>query len=290
MQCMDLIRVQWWENNMQRYTVVQKSDFMKPVYFSLVIAPCKLEHLLVAYEFLIHIVGIQLNIISENDPFLIFLVVARSFCKKHRPVQTCSTRPTLPLCCSICLEPIDAVLSYSVLKCPACHGSWFHRSCVQVVYNTHTYIYRSFSGMLLRTLNNRNNSPFLLLSFRHTMLQCFSSNVLYATTKTSFSKKCSEWEYTFQKGIVLWFINCSGLFTSNSLFTDFHLYLLETHHGNWRKMHMGSYYKCTSTVMLWNVVAIKDAVTVHSQGKQKETFSICEPNVNVYHISTVLLV
>ncbi|KAM9465715.1 LOW QUALITY PROTEIN: G2/M phase-specific E3 ubiquitin-protein ligase [Clarias gariepinus] len=54
-----------------------------------------------------------------------------SFCRKHRPTQTCSSTPTLPLSCSICLEPVEPVLSYSVLKCPACHGSWFHRECVQ---------------------------------------------------------------------------------------------------------------------------------------------------------------
>ncbi|XP_049319618.1 G2/M phase-specific E3 ubiquitin-protein ligase [Astyanax mexicanus] len=59
-----------------------------------------------------------------------------SFCKKHRPTQTCSSVPTLPVCCSICLEHIEPVLSYSVLKCPACHGSWFHRNCVQ--YQAHS--------------------------------------------------------------------------------------------------------------------------------------------------------
>lgn len=63
---------------------------------------------------------------------IISVVVVRSFCRKHRPTQTCSSTPTLPLSCSICLEPIEPVLSYSVLKCPACHGSWFHRDCVQV--------------------------------------------------------------------------------------------------------------------------------------------------------------
>ncbi|XP_053538801.1 G2/M phase-specific E3 ubiquitin-protein ligase isoform X1 [Ictalurus punctatus] len=54
-----------------------------------------------------------------------------SFCRKHCPTQICSSSPTLPLSCSICLEPIEPVLSYTVLKCPACHGSWFHRACVQ---------------------------------------------------------------------------------------------------------------------------------------------------------------
>ncbi|KAA0711219.1 G2/M phase-specific E3 ubiquitin-protein ligase [Triplophysa tibetana] len=54
-----------------------------------------------------------------------------SYCKKHAPIQTCVSSPSLPLSCSVCLEPIEPVLSYNVLKCPACHGSWFHRACVQ---------------------------------------------------------------------------------------------------------------------------------------------------------------
>uniref|UniRef100_A0AAR2JRV2 PHD-type domain-containing protein n=1 Tax=Pygocentrus nattereri TaxID=42514 RepID=A0AAR2JRV2_PYGNA len=67
----------------------------------------------------------------EREFIFQFTDLFPSFCRKHRPTQTCSTSPTLPLCCSICLEPIEPVLSYSVLKCPACHGSWFHRNCVQ---------------------------------------------------------------------------------------------------------------------------------------------------------------
>ncbi|XP_051578976.1 G2/M phase-specific E3 ubiquitin-protein ligase-like [Myxocyprinus asiaticus] len=54
-----------------------------------------------------------------------------SYCKKHAPTQTCASSPSLPLSCSVCLEPIEPILSFNVLKCPACHGSWFHRDCVQ---------------------------------------------------------------------------------------------------------------------------------------------------------------
>ncbi|XP_073683462.1 G2/M phase-specific E3 ubiquitin-protein ligase [Garra rufa] len=54
-----------------------------------------------------------------------------SFCKKHAPSQSCVSSHSLPLSCSVCLESIEPVLSYNVLKCPACHGSWFHRNCVQ---------------------------------------------------------------------------------------------------------------------------------------------------------------
>ncbi|KAL0969735.1 hypothetical protein UPYG_G00231580 [Umbra pygmaea] len=56
-----------------------------------------------------------------------------SFCKNHSPTQSLpvSSCVSEPLCCSVCLDPIEPVLSYYVLKCPACHGSWFHRECVQ---------------------------------------------------------------------------------------------------------------------------------------------------------------
>ncbi|XP_066539581.1 G2/M phase-specific E3 ubiquitin-protein ligase isoform X2 [Hoplias malabaricus] len=67
----------------------------------------------------------------EQEFIFQFTDLFPSFCKKHRPTQSCSISPTLPICCSICLENIEPVLSYSVLKCPVCHGSWFHRKCVQ---------------------------------------------------------------------------------------------------------------------------------------------------------------
>ncbi|XP_076834294.1 G2/M phase-specific E3 ubiquitin-protein ligase [Brachyhypopomus gauderio] len=67
----------------------------------------------------------------EEEFIFQFTDLFPSFCKKHCPTQTCSTSPSLPLSCSICLEPMEPVLSYSVLKCPACLGSWFHRDCVQ---------------------------------------------------------------------------------------------------------------------------------------------------------------
>ncbi|XP_053700466.1 G2/M phase-specific E3 ubiquitin-protein ligase isoform X1 [Synchiropus splendidus] len=56
-----------------------------------------------------------------------------SFCPDHSPTQTMSVTSelSLPQTCSVCLDSLDPVLSYSVLKCPSCHGSWFHRDCVQ---------------------------------------------------------------------------------------------------------------------------------------------------------------
>lgn len=56
-----------------------------------------------------------------------------SYCPDHAPLQTLSPGLdlSLPQSCSICLDQIEPVLSYSVLKCPSCHSSWFHRNCVQ---------------------------------------------------------------------------------------------------------------------------------------------------------------
>lgn len=56
-----------------------------------------------------------------------------SFCPDHAPSQTLSPDLdlSLPQSCSVCLDQIEPVLSFSVLKCPSCHTSWFHRDCVQ---------------------------------------------------------------------------------------------------------------------------------------------------------------
>ncbi|CAN9501943.1 unnamed protein product [Ophioblennius macclurei] len=56
-----------------------------------------------------------------------------SFCERHSPSQTLTSGldHSLPQSCSVCLDVLEPVLSYSVLKCPSCHNSWFHRECVQ---------------------------------------------------------------------------------------------------------------------------------------------------------------
>ncbi|XP_034531534.1 G2/M phase-specific E3 ubiquitin-protein ligase isoform X2 [Notolabrus celidotus] len=56
-----------------------------------------------------------------------------SFCPDHSPSQSMcvSSDLSLPQSCSVCLDSIEPVLGYSVLKCPSCHASWFHRDCVQ---------------------------------------------------------------------------------------------------------------------------------------------------------------
>lgn len=56
-----------------------------------------------------------------------------SYCPDHAPTQTLSLGLdlSLPQTCSVCLDQIEPVLSYNILKCPSCHSSWFHRECVQ---------------------------------------------------------------------------------------------------------------------------------------------------------------
>ncbi|XP_046874290.1 G2/M phase-specific E3 ubiquitin-protein ligase isoform X1 [Hypomesus transpacificus] len=54
-----------------------------------------------------------------------------SYCKQHSPKQSASCDASLPQSCSVCLEHLEPVLSFSVLKCPSCLNSWFHRDCVQ---------------------------------------------------------------------------------------------------------------------------------------------------------------
>ncbi|KAM9341595.1 G2/M phase-specific E3 ubiquitin-protein ligase [Symphorus nematophorus] len=56
-----------------------------------------------------------------------------SFCSDHGPSQSLCVGSdlSLPQTCSICLDSIEPVLCYSILKCPSCHASWFHRDCVQ---------------------------------------------------------------------------------------------------------------------------------------------------------------
>ncbi|XP_045143889.1 G2/M phase-specific E3 ubiquitin-protein ligase isoform X1 [Echinops telfairi] len=57
----------------------------------------------------------------------------KSFCWHHRPVQVIppnNYRDSLP--CTICLEYIEPVPTYSILRSPCCKNAWFHRDCLQV--------------------------------------------------------------------------------------------------------------------------------------------------------------
>uniref|UniRef100_A0A452S9Z7 G2/M-phase specific E3 ubiquitin protein ligase n=1 Tax=Ursus americanus TaxID=9643 RepID=A0A452S9Z7_URSAM len=56
-----------------------------------------------------------------------------SFCWKHRPVQIITSnnyRDSLP--CTICLEFIEPIPTYNILRSPCCKNAWFHRDCLQV--------------------------------------------------------------------------------------------------------------------------------------------------------------
>ncbi|KAF5925798.1 hypothetical protein HPG69_002249 [Diceros bicornis minor] len=56
-----------------------------------------------------------------------------SFCWNHRPVQIITSsnyKDSLP--CTICLEFIEPVPTYSILRSPCCKNAWFHRDCLQV--------------------------------------------------------------------------------------------------------------------------------------------------------------
>ncbi|XP_006890028.1 PREDICTED: G2/M phase-specific E3 ubiquitin-protein ligase-like [Elephantulus edwardii] len=55
-----------------------------------------------------------------------------SFCWDHRPVQIIppnSYRDSLP--CTICLEFIEPIPTYNILRSPCCKNAWFHRDCLQ---------------------------------------------------------------------------------------------------------------------------------------------------------------
>uniref|UniRef100_A0A4X2JPI0 G2/M-phase specific E3 ubiquitin protein ligase n=1 Tax=Vombatus ursinus TaxID=29139 RepID=A0A4X2JPI0_VOMUR len=56
-----------------------------------------------------------------------------SFCWDHRPVQnTPSSHCTVSSKCTICLEYVEHLPTYSILGSPCCKNAWFHRDCLQV--------------------------------------------------------------------------------------------------------------------------------------------------------------
>ncbi|XP_009004132.1 G2/M phase-specific E3 ubiquitin-protein ligase isoform X3 [Callithrix jacchus] len=55
-----------------------------------------------------------------------------SFCWNHRPVQITSNNYKESLPCTICLEFIQPIPSYNILRSPCCKNAWFHRDCLQV--------------------------------------------------------------------------------------------------------------------------------------------------------------
>ncbi|NXE51317.1 PHF7 protein, partial [Casuarius casuarius] len=56
----------------------------------------------------------------------------RSFCKEHSPKQAAPAhQEEATTTCVICLEPVDAQLSFCSMMCPTCQHAWFHRGCIQ---------------------------------------------------------------------------------------------------------------------------------------------------------------
>ncbi|XP_044128434.1 G2/M phase-specific E3 ubiquitin-protein ligase isoform X2 [Bufo gargarizans] len=69
---------------------------------------------------------------SEKQCIFQFMDIFSSYCWEHRPVQKplCSQSNESSLC-TICLENIDHVPSYHVIRGPCCKTSWYHRDCLQ---------------------------------------------------------------------------------------------------------------------------------------------------------------
>nr|DBA14090.1 TPA: hypothetical protein GDO54_005105 [Pyxicephalus adspersus] len=68
----------------------------------------------------------------ERQCIFQFMDSFRSYCWDHRPVQTfLGSEPSESSVCTICLEPVNHVPSYHVLRGPCCKTSWFHRDCLQ---------------------------------------------------------------------------------------------------------------------------------------------------------------
>ncbi|XP_075049614.1 G2/M phase-specific E3 ubiquitin-protein ligase isoform X2 [Mixophyes fleayi] len=68
----------------------------------------------------------------EKQCIFQFMDSFRSYCWDHRPVQnvlSIQTGESSP--CTICLENVDHIPSYHVIRGPCCKTSWFHRNCLQ---------------------------------------------------------------------------------------------------------------------------------------------------------------
>ncbi|XP_041070754.1 G2/M phase-specific E3 ubiquitin-protein ligase isoform X2 [Carcharodon carcharias] len=68
----------------------------------------------------------------ENQCIFQFTGQFASYCWEHRPVQKLpSIWSGSSYTCAVCLESIDPIPSYDILKSPCCKNTWFHRQCVQ---------------------------------------------------------------------------------------------------------------------------------------------------------------
>ncbi|XP_023784948.1 G2/M phase-specific E3 ubiquitin-protein ligase isoform X2 [Cyanistes caeruleus] len=61
-----------------------------------------------------------------------FMEDFRSYCWEHRPVQTFTDKESREASqCTICLDLVEHLPLYTVLKSPCCKNAWFHRECLQ---------------------------------------------------------------------------------------------------------------------------------------------------------------
>ncbi|XP_015720452.1 G2/M phase-specific E3 ubiquitin-protein ligase isoform X4 [Coturnix japonica] len=61
-----------------------------------------------------------------------FMEDFRSYCWEHKPVQIFSDKDSRePSQCTICLDSVEHLPLYSVLRSPCCKNTWFHRECLQ---------------------------------------------------------------------------------------------------------------------------------------------------------------
>ncbi|XP_053330819.1 G2/M phase-specific E3 ubiquitin-protein ligase [Spea bombifrons] len=68
----------------------------------------------------------------EKECIFQFTDSFRSYCWDHRPVQKIlPSKMVGSSTCTICLENVDHVPSFYVLRGPCCKTSWFHRDCLQ---------------------------------------------------------------------------------------------------------------------------------------------------------------
>ncbi|CAO2586241.1 G2/M phase-specific E3 ubiquitin-protein ligase, partial [Lemmus lemmus] len=69
----------------------------------------------------------------QNECIFQFTDNFASFCWEHRPVQAMTSnmyRDSLP--CTICLEFIEPIPTYNIVRSLCCKNAWFHRDCLQV--------------------------------------------------------------------------------------------------------------------------------------------------------------
>ncbi|NXN16650.1 G2E3 ligase, partial [Indicator maculatus] len=61
-----------------------------------------------------------------------FMEDFRSYCWEHKPVQKIpDTECKGSSQCTICLDLVEQIPTYSVLRSPCCKNAWFHRECLQ---------------------------------------------------------------------------------------------------------------------------------------------------------------